>query len=135
MEINFPLILALGIISMLIGAIWYGPIFGKHWLKLQGANPKQLPTQSQMIPLYLIQFISTLFLIFVIYVFTKPANHVMPELHSALWLFAGIALPILTSATIWTSHSPTSKAKILLIQSGYTLILFTIIGYTIQNWG
>lgn len=46
LKLNFLVILASGLIPMVVGAIWYGPLFGKAWMtesgmtmeKIQGAN-------------------------------------------------------------------------------------------------
>nr|HMU05558.1 DUF1761 domain-containing protein [Saprospiraceae bacterium] len=44
--LNFWVVLATGLIPMAVGALWYGPLFGKVWMKeadmsmekIQGAN-------------------------------------------------------------------------------------------------
>jgi hypothetical protein len=46
LNLNFLVVLASGLIPMIVGAVWYGPLFGKVWMeeagmtmeKIQGAN-------------------------------------------------------------------------------------------------
>ena len=35
-EVNLLAVLAAGIVPMVVGALWYGPLFGKRWLELMG---------------------------------------------------------------------------------------------------
>lgn len=131
-EINYVLILGLGVISMVLGGLWYGPLFGKAWMRLQKIDEQATPN---MIPLYVLQFVSTLLMVFVVYVFTKPAVDVMHEAHSALWLWGGIVVPILISATIWTNRPQREMLQIVAIQGGYMVVLFLIIGFAVHMWG
>jgi hypothetical protein len=39
MELNWYIILATGLIPNLVGFLWYGPLFGKAWMKEAGINP------------------------------------------------------------------------------------------------
>lgn len=39
-EVNYLAILVATIAGMAIGALWYGPVFGKYWMKLAGINPE-----------------------------------------------------------------------------------------------
>ena len=32
LEVNYLAVLIAGIVPMIVGAIWYGPLFGKRWL-------------------------------------------------------------------------------------------------------
>ena len=41
-EINFLAVLVCGVVSMIIGATWYGPLFGKKWMKEEGSTEEEL---------------------------------------------------------------------------------------------
>jgi hypothetical protein len=41
-EINYLAILASGIIMMVLGYLWYGPLFGKPWMKLAGITKSDM---------------------------------------------------------------------------------------------
>ncbi len=59
MEINYLAILVCGVLSMVIGAIWYGPLFGKKWMEICGVNADDLNARKEMqkgaAPLYAVQ--------------------------------------------------------------------------------
>ncbi len=138
-EINYLLVLALGIFSMVLGALWYGPLFGKVWCRLNNIDPNNKDEikrmQKGMGLVYVIQFVLTTFMVFVVYVYTKPAADVMSGVQGSLWLFAGIVVPVLASALMWTSEPKRHQLKRFFIQAGYLLVLFTVIGVSVQWWG
>jgi len=41
-ELNYLAIIAAAIASMLIGWLWYGPLFGKQWMKLAGLKKSDM---------------------------------------------------------------------------------------------
>ena len=63
MQINYLAILVSAILSMVVGSIWYGPLFGKKWAELIGADPndkkKMKEMQKSAGPLYMVQFLLT----------------------------------------------------------------------------
>ena len=42
MEMNFYICLITALIPMIIGAVWYGPLFGKTWMNLMGFTEDSL---------------------------------------------------------------------------------------------
>ena len=41
-EVNFLAVLVAGIVPMIIGALWYGPLFGKRWLELMETTAEEI---------------------------------------------------------------------------------------------
>lgn len=138
-EINYLLIGALSVFAMVLGALWYGPLFGKAWCRLNGVDPNNTVEvkrmQQGMGVVYAIQFVLTTLMIFVIYVYTKPAAEVMNEVAGAVWLWAGIAVPVFAMTVMWTTESKKQQRKRFLIQAGYALVLFIVVGYSVMVWG
>lgn len=46
MNINIWAVLACAIISMPIGAIWYGPLFGKKWMEIVGMKEEDVKARE-----------------------------------------------------------------------------------------
>lgn len=138
-EVNYLLVVILGVVSMALGAVWYGPLFGRAWCKLNGVNPDNAVEvkrmQQGMGIVYLLQFVLTTFMVFVVYVYTKPAADVMHEVAGAVWLWAGIVIPVLAMSIMWSSESPKQQRKRFMIQAGYLLLLYIIIGFSVMTWG
>ncbi len=64
-NVNYLAILAAGIISMIVGFLWYGLLFGKTWMKLSNFDPKKMEELKKkgkegMTKRYIIMFIGTL---------------------------------------------------------------------------
>jgi len=68
--VNYWAIAAGAVLSMVIGAVWYGPLFGKKWMELVGVDSADQEATKKMQksagPLYLVQFILTLFQVLVL---------------------------------------------------------------------
>lgn len=68
--VNYFAVASGAVISMVIGAIWYGPIFGKKWIEIIGADASSLEERKKMQKsagfLYLVQFMLTLFQILIL---------------------------------------------------------------------
>jgi hypothetical protein len=122
---------------MLIGAIWYGPVFGKKWLEIAGVNANDLEARKKMQktagPLYLIQFLLTLFQVLVLAHLVADTNRA-GGLERSLWIWAAFIIPTLAGAVMWTNESGRLKWARFFIQGGYQLILFVVFGLLLQFW-
>ena len=70
LSVNYFAIVVGAVLSMVIGAVWYGPLFGKKWLEIVGATAEDLEARKKMQaaagPLYVAQFVLTLFQVLVL---------------------------------------------------------------------
>ncbi|MFM9055456.1 MAG: DUF1761 domain-containing protein [Bacteroidota bacterium] len=46
MNINFPLILLAALAPMPLGFLWYGPLFGKAWMRESGMTPEKAKSSN-----------------------------------------------------------------------------------------
>ncbi|MEK7187319.1 MAG: DUF1761 domain-containing protein [Patescibacteria group bacterium] len=136
-QINYWAVLACGILSMVIGFIWYGPLFGKKWMEIVGANPKDMAARKEMQkkagPLYLVQFLLTLFQVYVLAHFIQAWADAS-SLETALWIWAAFIMPIVAGSAMWNNDSRKIAWSRFLIQSGYQLVLFITFGYILGTW-
>lgn len=136
-SVNYWAVIVGAILSMVIGAIWYGPIFGKKWMEIVGVGPNDKETLSKMQksagPLYVIQFLLTLFQVLVL-------SHLIADtklvggLERSLWIWAAFIIPTLAGSVMWTNDSGKIKWSRFLIQGGYQLIIFIVFGLLLQFW-
>ncbi len=62
--INVLAVIVAAVVSMIIGMIWYGPLFGKKWMSLMGMKmPKD--KKMPMMPMVM-QFVASLVMLFVL---------------------------------------------------------------------
>lgn len=137
MEINYLAIIVCAIIAMALGALWYGPLFGKKWLKVIGADKADLEARKKMQqsagPLYFIQFILTLFQVLVLAHLINDAEKV-GGLERSLWIWAAFIMPMLAANAMWNNDSKKVSWTRFLIQSSYQLTLFIIFGLILHYW-
>jgi hypothetical protein len=46
-DVNYLAILVSGIVFMIVGTLWYGPFFGKSWMKLINMTPESMKGSSK----------------------------------------------------------------------------------------
>lgn len=136
-SINYIAILVGAVISMAIGAVWYGPLFGKKWLEIAGVNPSDLEARKKMQksagPLYVVQFALTLFQVLVLAHLIADTTKVT-GMERALWIWAAFVIPTLAGAVMWTNEQSKMKWTRFFIQGGYQLVIFFIFGLLLQYW-
>ena len=121
----------------IIGAIWYGPVFGDRWLKVIGADKLDLTKRKEMQKkaslLYLIQFVLILFQVLILAYFIQGLSGFNPVC-VALAIYLAFVVPILASVSMWNNDSKEVAWARFLIQAGYQLVIFIIFGLIIGWW-
>ena len=137
MNVNYWAIALGALLSMMIGGIWYGPLFGKKWINIIGANPADLEARKKMQktagPLYAVQFVLTLFQVLVLAHLVADTK-IAGGLERSLWIWAAFVIPTLAGAVMWTNETARLKWTRFLIQGGYQLVIFIMFGLLLQFW-
>ncbi|MCL4338254.1 DUF1761 domain-containing protein [Patescibacteria group bacterium] len=92
--VNYFSVVIAALVSMLTGFIWYGPLFGKQWMKLAGITEKQMEAARKgMNGKYLTMFVSSAVMAYVLFHFiwfTKPGSYNLTVgLKTAVWAWLG----------------------------------------------
>lgn len=136
-EVNLLAVLVCGLIAMALGFIWYGPLFGKKWMEIIHATPKDLEDRKKMQqsagPLYVIQFILSLFQAYVLAHYIKGWTDASP-IENSLWIWAAFIMPIIAQGAMWNNDSAKVSWARFLIQASYQLILFIIFALVLGSW-
>ena len=137
MEINYVVILGCAILAMIVGAIWYGPLFGKVWMDIVGMDAEDEAARKAMQksagPLYLVQFLLVIGQLYILAHFVQGWKEAS-GIEVAVWLWLGFVMPTLAAASMWTVDSVKVKWTRFLIQAGYQLLMFVIFGYILGTW-
>lgn len=135
--INYWAVLVCGVFSMILGAVWYGPIFGKAWTKVIGATDMDLAKRAEMqkraAPLYVVNFVLALFQAYVLAHYIagwKEASGV----ENAVWIWAAFVMPTVAAGSMWNNDSKEISWARFGIQAGYYLVLFVIFGLVLGMW-
>ena len=138
MEINYFVVIICSLVAMALGFIWYGPLFGKHWMRVIGATEVDVERRKEMqkkaMPLYGIQFALVLFQVYVLSHFVEGWSDVS-GIKSSLWIWAAFVMPTVAAAAMWNNDSREIALNRFFIQAGYYLVLFVAFGYIISTWG
>jgi hypothetical protein len=109
MQTNWLGIVLAAVASMVVGYIWYGPLFGKAWMKLTGL--KEMGDKSQMPKNYTIMFIGSLVTAYVLTVFGASFT-------TAFWAWLGFQATLLLSSVLFEGKS----WSLYYLNAGYQLV-------------
>ncbi len=140
MEIHFLPILVCAIISMVVGMIWYGPLFGKTWARLIGADPdcmtdpiKRKEANKKAMPLYVIQFVLALLQIWVLSQFIA-AGVSASGLITSIWLWLGFIVPSVAGGSMWNNDTRKNNWTKFFLTAGFQLVLAIAFGLILNVW-
>lgn len=138
--VNYLAIVVASLLSMGLGSIWYGPLFGKTWTGLMGWSKadmeKGMADKSGMMKNYGIQFIGSLFMAFVLahaLVFAKSylgSTGISAGLQTGFWNWLGFVAPVTLTTVLWEGKS----WKLWLLNNGYFLTLLMMMGVLFSLW-
>lgn len=131
MDINYFAVFICAVLSMVIGGVWYGPLFGKKWMMIVGADLKDMEARKKMqqeaMPLYIIQFLLTLMQVSILaYLIARFPDG---ALTFALLVWLGFVLPTVAGSAMWNNDARKIVWARFLIQAGYQLVLFVVFGF------
>jgi hypothetical protein len=121
-NVNLIAIVAAGISSMVIGYIWYGPLFGKAWMKLMGK--KDMGDKSQMPKIYGIMFVASLVTAFVLSVLGATID-------IAILAWIGFQAPLLLNSVLFENKS----WNLYFLNAGYQLAALITMSWVISYLG
>jgi hypothetical protein len=136
MLVNYWAILVCAVLSMVIGSVWYGPLFGKLWMRICGTREMSDAECNEMkkkaIPLYFVQFLLSLLQLFILAYLT--GSTAMNGMVSAIIVWVGFVMPTLAGACMWTSEARKMAWSRFLVQAGYHLVSLSVFGLILGGW-
>ena len=141
--INYFAILVCGVASVVLGFIWFGPLFGKTWMRLAGMpddameRAKADPAMKRkMYTGYFIAFVAALIGAVVLdhnLVFGSAYLHMSglsAGFQAGFWNWLGFTVPPTLGMVLWEGKS----WKLWTIINAYWLLLFLIMGAILALW-
>ena len=131
-SVTYTSVLLAAVASFIIGALWYGPIFGKKWMKLSGMTAKDVKAAKKkgMGKLYFINFIGTLITAYVLGVFLGFSNAVTVAEATmvAFWAWLGFfASTTLLGSVLWENR----PIGLYVLNAGYWLVNLIVIAIVV----
>ncbi len=136
--VNYLAILLSAVWAMVVGSLWYGPLFGKPWMKLMGMTKDSMKgfKSSDMAKLYGMQLVGSLLMAFVLshaLVFASTylnESGVSAGLQTGFWNWIGFIMPVTLTSVLWEGKS----WKLWLINNGNYLVTLLGMGIILALW-
>ena len=134
MAVNYLAILVASIVSMVLGFLWYGPLFGKLWMRWMHFNKKKIDAAQQqgMWKSYLSAFVGTLVTSLVMagslaYIGTRS---VVDGITVAFWLWLGFVATTTLGSVLWEGK----PIKVYLLNNAYNLLNLAVMATILVLW-
>jgi hypothetical protein len=129
-SLNWLAIIASVVAAMVLGMIWYGPLFGKPWMKLVGLTQKD--AEKDMAQSMILGLLNSLVIAVVISLLLNMMN--ITELSAGLQLGALVSIGFFAtneaSAVIWQK----TPCKLFLINAGYAFVMVEATVLILMQW-
>jgi hypothetical protein len=137
--VNYWAVIVAAIASMVIGFLWYGPVFGKMWSRLMGWSEQamaDMKAKGGMGSSYLIMFIGSLVMAYVLAhslifaaTFTQTSG-VSAGLVVGFWNWLGFIAPVTLGSVLWEKKS----WKLWILNNAYYLVTLLVMGIILAHW-
>ncbi len=133
--INYWAVLVAAVVSMVIGYVWYGPLFGKMFMHEMGmdsmSEEKKAEMKKGMTKNYVSQFIASLVMFYVLAWLMGATSQmsVIGGLTAAFWVWIGFVVPLKLGDAIWGG-----KMSLFWIGIGNMLVTLLVAGAIIGAW-
>jgi hypothetical protein len=135
MQLNWLAILASAIASMIIGSVWFGPLFGKMYISLMGmdklSSEEQAKMKKSMMMTYVWQFIASVvtFIVLDRFIINLHITSLSGAVITALFAWIGFMIPIQLGQALWGG-----KMKLFWLGAGNSLLTMVAAGLILGTW-
>jgi hypothetical protein len=136
--INYLAVLAAAAFSVVLGFTWYGPLFGKIWMKTMGVTKDSITKEKmkEMNKNYVLMMLGTLLIAFTlshVIVFSSAYfkyETVTTGLMSGFWIWLGFFAPLQMDEILWGGR----PWKLFFINTSYRLVALLGMGVILAVW-
>lgn len=139
MPINYVAVIVCAVLSMVIGFTWYSKaLFGNMYAEVMGMNmniskEEMKAIQKRMMPVYIGQFLLSLFQVFMLALFLK-AFGTTPGIKVAFFIFMGFVMTTIAGGALWSGKTRKNSWKMFFIVFGAQFVTFMASGIILSNW-
>lgn len=132
-NVNYLAVLVAAIASMILGFLWYGPLFGNMWKRLMNftdkdiKNMKMAPKTSMIIGFVTALVISCTLAHFLIYM---GISSVGDAIMAAFLVWLGFVATVQIGAVLWESK----PWKLFFLNTAYNLVSLAIMAAILAVW-
>ncbi|HLC50231.1 MAG TPA: DUF1761 domain-containing protein [Candidatus Nanoarchaeia archaeon] len=131
-ELNMFAVFVSAVVSMTIGSLWYGPLFGKEWMKLEGAKKNKGAKKENMVQSYAIGFVSYLLMSYILGYFVDYSGAITFAEGAILgvWIWAGFFATSMLGMVLWEGK----PIKLYMIKTLYFLVVLSLMAGIQAAW-
>jgi hypothetical protein len=133
-EINYLAVALSAVSNIIIGFLWYGPLFGKAWADMMGFKfntpEDQKMMQKKAIPGYIASFVGALIMAYTLAHYIAMGmsffgtTALAAGFQSAFWGWLGLIVPVTVGIVFWESK----PWKLWFINASYWLVSLLAMG-------
>ncbi len=131
MNINWLAVVVAALIPMVVGSLWYGPLFGKAWMKLMELTEEQIKENFNAVQSY---GISTLMAFIMAFVLANVINMGEPGATSGMMLGALIWLGFFVPYGFQSVAFEMKKMQVYVMSMGCNLLVLLLMGLVLGAW-
>ncbi|MBI2573004.1 DUF1761 domain-containing protein [Candidatus Woesearchaeota archaeon] len=130
-SINYVAVLVAGLIQFVLGGLWYGPLFGKLWMRLMKIDPKKMKP-THMAWRYVGGLLTALLMTFILahFVSYAVATTALEGVFVGLIAWLGFIATVAFGSVLW-EQKPFS---LYVLNVGYYLVCLLISGAILAVW-
>lgn len=136
--INYLAVVVAATASSVIGFLWYGPLFGKIWMKLSGIAPQQADAAKaeRMYKTFIIAYVGSLVMSNVLahsLVFASAyyeMGGILAGLMAGFWNWLGFVATVTLGGVLWEGKT----WKWWALTNGYYLLSLLVMGAILPLW-
>ncbi len=134
-SLNLWAVLAAAAANMVLGSLWYGPFFGKAWMKGMGWDPNMKPTpemKKAMGKSMGVMALTSLLMAYVLAYFVQYSAAItwMDGAQTGFWAWAGFQLTFIIQTVIFERKNKT----VATINAAYQLVALMGMGAILAVW-
>lgn len=129
-DINYLALAVSAVLSVVLGFIWYGPLFGKKWMALSGMTmPAEKPPFKTMLKPIVLSIVGAFFMSFILSTGLQGASVGLGML-AGFFGWIGFIVPVHFNFAGWEGKPWT----LFFINAGYWLVYLVLIGALLAAW-
>lgn len=128
------------VVSVVLGFIWFGPLFGKQWMRTVGISHEEIEEakskgMSGIWRTYLMMIIGTLVMAYVLAHVIAAFGEALGEsvggtgASAGIWMWLGFVAPVTLGSVLWENR----PWRYWFIVSGYYLVSLILMGIIITS--
>lgn len=135
-SINFLALLVAALIPMVLGSIWYGPLFGKKWMALEEKMEEELRASFNPTKSYGITFVFAFVMAFVLthvlnaWEDAYSVNGLTAGIQAGFWMWLGFVVTIGWQNVAFSGQ----KLPLWVLNTLYNLITLMAMGALLGVW-